>query len=111
MLPRLSAQLGLAVTMKAEIKRAHPEDAHDVLRIVEESRLTTEGLLDHLATTVVARVDRRIVGTAALEIHLDGALLRSVAVSPEVRGRGLGMNLVEAALKMAEDQGFRRCTS
>jgi amino-acid N-acetyltransferase len=105
MLPRMSAQKNSAwySQVKAEIKRAHPEDANDVLRLVEESHLTTEGLLEHLATTLVARLDQRIVGTAALEIHLDGALLRSVAVSPEVRGRGLGMNLVEAALSLAED--------
>jgi amino-acid N-acetyltransferase len=93
--------------MKAHIERAAARDASDVLRLVEENQLTTDGLLDHLATILVARVDHRIVGTAALEIHSDGALLRSVAVSSAVRGRGLGAALVESALHVAEELSVR----
>ena len=91
--------------MKVEIERARAEDADDVLRLVEASRLTTEGLLDHLASILVARLERRIVGTAALELHADGALLRSVAVSADVRGCGLGTSLTQSALRMAKDFG------
>ena len=93
--------------MKAHIDRAHARDAADVFRLVKESQLTTDGLLDHLATVLVARLDERIVGTAALEISSDGALLRSVAVSSDVRGRGLGTMLVESALQMAEERNVR----
>jgi amino-acid N-acetyltransferase len=93
--------------MKAHIERAAARDASDVLRLVEENQLTTDGLLDHLATILVARLDHRIVGTAALEIHNDGALLRSVAVSSAVRGRGLGAALVESALHVAEELSVR----
>ena len=45
-----------------------------------------DGLADHLATTLVARRDGAIVGSAALEMYPDGALLRSVAVAPTCRG-------------------------
>ena len=93
--------------MKAHIERAHVRDASQVLRLVEENQLTTDGLLDHLATTLVARLDHRIVGTAALEIRSDGALLRSVAVSSDVRGQGLGAVLVESALNVAEELNVR----
>ena len=58
--------------MKAYIERAHSRDADHVLRLVEENQLTTDGLLDHLATMLVARLEHRVVGTAALEIHTDG---------------------------------------
>jgi amino-acid N-acetyltransferase len=91
--------------MKANIQRARAEEADDVLRLVEANRLTTEGLLDHLATILVARLDQRIVGTAALELHADGALLRSVAVSVDVRRCGLGTGLIQSALRMAKDLG------
>ena len=92
--------------MKVEIERARAEDADDVLRLVEANRLTTEGLLDHLASILVARLERRrIVGTAALELYADGALLRSVAVSADVRGCGLGTSLTQSALRMANDLG------
>ena len=93
--------------MKPNIERAHARDVDHVLRLVEENQLTTDGLLDHLATILVARLEHRVVGTAALEIHSDGALLRSVAVSSEVRGRGLGTRLVESALHMAEELSAR----
>jgi amino-acid N-acetyltransferase len=93
--------------MKADIERAHARDADHVLRLVEESQLTTDGLLDHLATILVARRDNRIVGTAGLEIHSDGALLRSLAVSSDLRSRGLGTALVESALQMAEELTVR----
>lgn len=92
--------------MKVEIERARAEDADDVLRLVEANRLTTDGLLDHLASILVARLERRrIVGTAALELYADGALLRSVAVSADVRGCGLGTSLTQSALRMANDLG------
>ena len=93
--------------MKADIERAQDRDADHVLRLVEESQLTTVGLLDHLPTILVARLGHRIVGTAGLEIHSDGALLRSVAVSSDVRGRGVGTVLVESALHMAEELSVR----
>ena len=91
--------------MKVEIERARAEDADDVLRLVQANQLTTDGLLDHLASILVARIEGRIVGTAALELHADGALLRSVAVSADVRGCGLGTSLTRSALRMANDLG------
>lgn len=89
--------------LKIEIDTARPQDAEHVLRLVKENRLTTDGLLDALATILVARLGQRIVGTAALEIYADGALLRSVAVSADVRRRGLGASLINAALRVADD--------
>ncbi len=50
----------------------------------------------------------RLIGSAALELHGQAALLRSVAVAPEVRGQGLGWRLVEAALDLARRHGIVR---
>jgi amino-acid N-acetyltransferase len=90
--------------MEPRIDRARPEDLDKVLRLVEERKLPVAGLRDHLATTLVARADGQIVGSAALEIYRDGALLRSVAVAPAAQGRHLGHQLVEAAIRLAEDR-------
>ena len=38
-----------------------------------------------------------VVGSAALEVYPDGALLRSVAVAPRAQGHGLGHGLTDAA--------------
>ena len=87
------------------IAAATPADAPAILALLEGSHLPTEGLLEHLATTIVAKDDRRVVGSAALEVYAGGALLRSVAVDPEVRGMGLGHRLTDAAMARAVELG------
>ena len=84
------------------IERARPDDAPEVLGLLARNHLPLEGLLDHLATTLVVRQNGQIIGSAALEVYPDGALLRSVAVAPEAQGRGLGHQLTAAAIRMAE---------
>ncbi len=56
-------------------------------------------------STLVARLDGRIVGTADLEMYRDGALLRSVAVAPDVQRKGIGHQLTDAALALAHELG------
>jgi amino-acid N-acetyltransferase len=90
----------------AHIEPARADDAPNVLRLLKENRLPLEGLLDHLATTLVAREAGQIVGSAALEVYPDGALLRSVAVSPDRQGTGVGHQLIEAAIEMARDRSL-----
>ena len=69
------------MSARAQIEPARTTDCDDVLRLVEQSGLTLDGLANHLATTLVARQEGRIVGIAALEVYPDGVLLRSVAVA------------------------------
>jgi amino-acid N-acetyltransferase len=91
--------------MEMRIERAQPDDAEDVLRLVEQAHLPLNGLRDHLATTLVAKRDGHIVGTAALEVYADGALMRSLAVTREAQGRGLGHELTNAAVGLARELG------
>ena len=72
------------------IQRARADDAAAILQLLAESGLPADGLLDHLNTAIVARTDGRVVGCAALEVYLGGALLRSVAVAAAARGHGIG---------------------
>jgi amino-acid N-acetyltransferase len=58
-----------------------------------------------LGRMLVARDGAAIVGTAALELYADGALLRSVAVDQKQQGRQLGHALTEAALHLARIHG------
>jgi amino-acid N-acetyltransferase len=83
------------------VASARPEDLDSVLGLLTAHRLPLDGLLDHLATMLVAREDGEIVGSAALEVHPDGALLRSVAVAPGRQRHGLGAELTEAAIDLA----------
>ena len=87
--------------MEVIIDSARPADTADILALLAHYHLPAAGLEDHLKTTLVARRQSRVVGSAALEVYADGALLRSVAVAPEVQGQGLGRELTGAAERMA----------
>lgn len=90
--------------MTAVIESIRDGEFEAVIALLRESRLPLDGL-DQTARIVVAKDDGQLVGTAALEMYPDGALLRSVAVAPRSQGRGLGRELIEAALRIARDAG------
>ena len=94
--------------MTATIAPAQRQDLPDILALLRASGLPEAGLGDHLATTLVARDGRGIVGCAAVELYGPAALLRSVAVVAALRGQGLGQRLTTAALDLAQRRGVRR---
>jgi amino-acid N-acetyltransferase len=71
--------------------------------LLDECELPREGLANHLATALVARDGTNIVGCSALELYQESALLRSVAVRPTHRRRGLASRLTKAALELARN--------
>jgi amino-acid N-acetyltransferase len=88
----------------AQIEGARAGDFDGIVALLSDQHLPPDGLRDHLATTLVAREGGRIVGSAALEIYADGALLRSVAVAADRQGRSLGRELTRAAIQLAEQR-------
>jgi amino-acid N-acetyltransferase len=91
--------------MPTHIEPARAGDTDDVVQLVVQNGLPPDGLSDHIGTALVAREDGRIVGTAALELYPDGALLRSVAVAAHRQHQGLGQDLTEAAVQLARHRG------
>ena len=89
--------------MDVVIEKASPEDTAAILALLAENKLPLDGIRDHLGTAVVARSGGEVVGVAALELYADGALMRSVAVSPALQGHGLGHRLTDAVLQLARD--------
>ena len=85
--------------------RAAAEDWPAVRGLLTDAKLPLDGAADAFATGVVIRDGVRVVGCAAIECHDDAALLRSVAVAPDRRGRGLGESLVHAAEATARAAG------
>lgn len=90
--------------MAATIEPVRPEDVEALLGLLEENHLPLDGLREHLATTLVARQNGHVIGSAALEIYPDGALLRSVAVAPALQRHHIGRELTEAAIRLAEER-------
>jgi amino-acid N-acetyltransferase len=94
------------------IRRATLDDVDAILAVVNTN---TDRLLardrDEIAPLLdafwVAEVDGRVVGCCCLEIYSPKiAELRSLAVLPEFRGRGLGAALTDAAVAEARLRGI-----
>lgn len=83
------------------LRAAEPSDLPAVLGLVAQCGLLERGVAEAMAAMVVATAGEAVVGCAAVE-HCGGSgLLRSVAVAPDYRSKGLGRALVEAALERA----------
>ena len=84
---------------------ATPDELPQVTRLVAASHLPLDGLLDQAGRILVIKDGGQIVGCVALEVHADGALLRSLAVDDSHRGKGLGRRLIASALEVAGSLG------
>jgi amino-acid N-acetyltransferase len=91
--------------MSVSIERLNVADVDEVLRLLVDNNLPVEGLADHLPTALVAREGGRVVGSAALELYRDAALLRSVAVAKDRQQHHIGRDLTIAALDLARISG------
>ncbi len=87
------------------IETATVSDLPEIRGLLDRLHLPLAGVDEHLSTMLVAREGEQIIGTAALEMYADGALLRSVAVELRQQGKRLGHQLTDAALQLAAAQG------
>jgi amino-acid N-acetyltransferase len=96
-----------SISSDLTITAARSEDLQQIFALLEECGLPREGLENHLSTTLVARKGIEIVGSAALELYQENALLRSVAVKSAFRKQGIGLKLARAALDLAKERQVR----
>ena len=87
------------------IELALEADTTAIEGLLTGSGLPLDGLDLALPTAVVARADDSVVGCAAVERYGRVGLLRSVCVAPDLRGTGLGHELVKAAEELATSRG------
>ena len=78
-----------------------------VRTMLSGARMTTEGIEWPPACYIVAYFGAKPVGVIGVEPSLDAALIRSLYVVDEMRGRGIGAELVAAARKAAHTRGAR----
>ena len=88
------------------IQPARADDRSAIESLLEANGLPLDGLELALGTAVVAREGDGLKGCAAFEPYGDAGLLRSVCVSAELRGTGLGRSLVAAAEAEARSMGI-----
>ena len=97
-------------------RRARPADAVAIHALIAHYAAqgillprTEENVREHISTFLVLEEKAQIVGCASLENYgTDLAEIRSLAVNPEIRGRGLGARLVQFALLDARRRKIAR---
>lgn len=93
---------------RPSLRRADHGDLPAVEHLLRESALPLDGVAGAIDDFIVAEHEGVVVGVVGLEVCCaEHALLRSTAVAPEWRGRGLGRLLVERAIAEAEARGFQ----
>lgn len=86
---------------------ASGSDLASVVELLSRNGLPHEDVAPHLANMVVAKVNGRLIGTAAVELHGDAALLRSVCVVEAHRAQGVAGRLCELVIAHARNRGVR----
>lgn len=89
------------------LRRAVHADHEAVTTLLRDSQLPTDGVAEWLDQFWVAEHQGRVVGMAGMERYGDSGLLRSVAVTQEWRGTGIGRTLVDRVLTEGRAAGVR----
>ncbi len=96
-------------TSQLSFTNARTEDWEDIVRLLDSVNLTIEGVRQNLENFFVVRdADSKLVGVAGLEYYGASALLRSVAVSEQHRGEGIGHSLVERCVGESRRRNVQR---
>jgi amino-acid N-acetyltransferase len=82
---------------------ATKEDLQSIVRLLETCELPSNDVAAHLHRFIVAKETDRLVGCIGME--REGPLLRSLAVDPSHRNRGVAQHLCEQLLHHAKEQG------
>lgn len=84
-----------------EFRLASAEDEPALRSLLSAAALPVDDVSTREQDYVLAHVEGALVGCVGLEVHGDAGLLRSFAVAPASRGRGLGTRLFERIVARA----------
>ena len=85
-----------------------PSDSAELARALAREGLPTDDLKEPARTFLRFGSQGVAVGFGGYEMHGTDALLRSIVVLPEHRGRGIGANIVAAVSEHAAQAGARQ---
>jgi N-acetylglutamate synthase-like GNAT family acetyltransferase len=89
------------------IRPATDADLGDIEGLLTRNNLPLDGVRDAMCGFLVAHAGGRVVGVVGMEYRGSYGLLRSTAVDPEWRSRGVARALVERIIAEAESRGIR----
>lgn len=93
--------------MALQIESTRPDDEKTVIALLEQGQLLTEDLPAGLPDFIIARENKTPVGVAGLERFGSVGLLRSVAVAPAHRGKGIADRMIRQLLATADAARLR----
>jgi N-acetylglutamate synthase-like GNAT family acetyltransferase len=96
------------MSVEFTIREATSADAAALDALLAECGLSSHGVLAPGTRYWLAQRRDEAIGTIGLELGAGAALLRSAAVRPAERGKGVGAALLWWALDQARDRGVRR---
>ena len=102
---------GTSASATEPVLAFRPATARDwpaIERLLTAAQLPLDGALDQLDHFLTGWNDAELVCAGALEIHGDAALLRSVVVAGQARGRACGKRLVAQLAQRARQLGVSR---
>lgn len=90
-----------------ELRTATPADDAAIRQLLQSAGLPADDVASGPQQYVVAHDGARLVGTVGVEVVGTDALVRSLAVVPEWRGRGIAGALHRRILEVARRRGVR----
>jgi amino-acid N-acetyltransferase len=104
---RSASRSHFIMSTDVHLRPASHSDWHQVVALLERCRLPAADVVTIIENFELARCDDRIVGCAAAEQHGESILVRSVAVEPAYRDRGIASRMVAALLIRARGTNVR----
>ena len=86
------------------VRSATPSDWPRIATLLQSHALPLDGAREHLDHFFIAVCGDSIIGNAGMEVYAKDALLRSVAVTPDQQGSGVGQMLVSRVIDEAKHQ-------
>ena len=85
----------MKMNITLNFQQAEPEDIRDIKELLEGHHLPVSDLEDSEITFFVLRKGHRLMACAGIEHFGTDGLLRSVAVLPELTGKGIGSAFID----------------
>lgn len=90
-----------------KIRPASGPDLPQIASLLHAGGLVSGAARERVGRTLIAEVDRAVIGTAAYEVLGERGILRSLAVGQQLRRAGAGTTLAAAALRRMYEAGVR----
>jgi amino-acid N-acetyltransferase len=86
------------------IRKARQMDLDDILSLLGMVDLPGDGVSENLKNFFVSTYGKTVIGCIGLRICGKSGLMRSLAVRPEHRGKGIGKALIRRIFSYAKDK-------